>query len=112
MKRVSPKFVEMFGLALRGRMIRLTVLALTLFVLFTLHAVAQDATVVGTVTDPTGAALPNVSVPFHKHGDRSYHQGRPRVQTVSMWRLIFTSAITPQTSRCQGSGLPRGGAWC
>ena len=64
MKRVSPKFVEMFGLALRGRMIRLTVLAITLFVLFTLNAVAQDATVVGTVTDPTGAALPNVSVTF------------------------------------------------
>src|SRR6185312_16418939 len=62
MKRVSPTYVEMFGLALRGRTIRLAVLVLTFFVLLSTHALAQEATVVGTVTDPTGAALPNVSV--------------------------------------------------
>jgi hypothetical protein len=62
MKRVSSTFVEMFGLALRGRMIRLAVLALTFFVLFTTHAVAQEATIVGTVTDSSGAVVPNATI--------------------------------------------------
>ena len=62
MKRVSPTFVEKLGPALRGCTLRLAVLALTFFVIFTTQALAQEGTVVGTVTDPTGAALPNVSV--------------------------------------------------
>jgi Carboxypeptidase regulatory-like domain len=62
MKRSSPTFVEMFGLALRGRTIRLTVLALTFFVFFIAHAVAQEATIVGTVTDSSGAVVPNATI--------------------------------------------------
>jgi hypothetical protein len=62
MKRVSPTYVEMFGLALRGRTIRLAVLLLTFFVLFSTHALAQEATIVGTVTDASGAVVPNATI--------------------------------------------------
>jgi len=62
MKHVSPTYVEMFGLALRGRTIRLAVLLLTLFVLFSTHALAQEATIVGTVTDASGAVVPNATI--------------------------------------------------
>ena len=62
MKRVSPTYVEMFGLALRGCTIRLAVLVLTLFVIFTTHAIAQEATIVGTVTDSSGAVVPNATI--------------------------------------------------
>src|ERR1700730_3282437 len=62
MKRVSPTYVEMFGLALRGRTIRLAVLLLTFFVLFSTHALAQEATIGGTVTDASGAVVPNATI--------------------------------------------------
>ncbi len=75
MKRVSPTYVEMFGLALRGSRFRLAALVLTFFVFFTVHAVAQEATVVGTVTDPTGAALPNVSVTLTNTETGLSHEG-------------------------------------
>ncbi len=34
------------------------------FVLFAVQALAQEATIVGTVTDPTGAAVPNAPLPL------------------------------------------------
>ena len=62
MKRVSPTYVEMFGPALRGCTLRLAVLVLTFFVIFTTHALAQEATIVGTVTDSSGAVVPNATI--------------------------------------------------
>jgi Carboxypeptidase regulatory-like domain len=62
MKCVSPTYVEMFGLALRGNSFRLAVLVLTFFVFFTSHALAQEATIVGTVTDSSGAVVPNATI--------------------------------------------------
>lgn len=41
---------------------RRSLVLLTLLVLLGGYAFAQEATIVGTVTDPTGAAIPNVNV--------------------------------------------------
>jgi len=56
--RLSPKFV---GSLLATRKRSLWCLAILVF-LFSGYALAQDATIVGTVTDPSGAAIPNASV--------------------------------------------------
>jgi hypothetical protein len=49
--------VHRFNKILRGALILACLLALG-----TINALAQEATVVGTVTDPSGAAVPNVSI--------------------------------------------------
>jgi hypothetical protein len=41
---------------------RLTVVLAAFFVIFAAHAFAQEATIVGTVTDPSGAAVPKAKV--------------------------------------------------
>src|ERR1700733_4935968 len=59
---LSPMFAGSFGLALRRNGSRLAVLLSAFFVIFAASALAQEATVLGTVTDPTGASVPNAAI--------------------------------------------------
>jgi hypothetical protein len=65
MKSLSPKIAGSPGLAVTGRNIRLLTICMFFLVFLALcapAAFAQEATIVGTVTDPTGAAVPNASI--------------------------------------------------
>jgi len=62
MTSLSPMFAGSFGAAVRRSAPRLAVLLAAFFVIFAAQALAQEATVVGTVTDPTGAAVPNATI--------------------------------------------------
>ena len=62
MKFLSPTYAGSFGLAVRRNGSRLAVLLAALFVIFAGQALAQEATIVGTVTDPTGAAVANAAI--------------------------------------------------
>jgi Carboxypeptidase regulatory-like domain len=62
MKFLSPTYAGSFGLAVRRNGPRLAVLLAAFFVMFAGQALAQEATIVGTVTDPTGAAVANASI--------------------------------------------------
>jgi Carboxypeptidase regulatory-like domain len=62
MKSLSPTFVGSLRPAVKPCGVRLAFLLATLFVIFSAQALAQDATVVGTITDPSGAAVPNVAL--------------------------------------------------
>jgi hypothetical protein len=55
-------FAGSFGLAVKRNGSRLAVLLAAIFVLFAAQALAQEATIVGTVTDPSGAAVANAKV--------------------------------------------------
>ena len=58
MTSLSSMFAGSFGLAVK----RSSFLFAAIFVLFASQALAQEATIVGTVTDPTGATVPNASI--------------------------------------------------
>jgi len=62
MKSLSPTLVGSCGLS--RNLSRLAVLSLffVFLAVFATSAFAQEATIVGTVTDPSGAAVPNVSI--------------------------------------------------
>ena len=62
MTSLSPMFAGSFGAAVRRSAPRLAVLLAAFLVIFAAQALAQEATVVGTVTDPTGAAVPNATI--------------------------------------------------
>ncbi len=62
MKSLSPMFAGNFGPAVRRNGSRLAVLLTAFLILFAVQAFAQEATILGTVTDPTGAAVPNAPV--------------------------------------------------
>ena len=62
MKSLSPMFAGSFGPAVKRCASHLTVLLAAFFVLFAAHALAQEGTIVGTVSDPSGAAVPNASI--------------------------------------------------
>ncbi|MFZ1156813.1 MAG: TonB-dependent receptor [Candidatus Sulfotelmatobacter sp.] len=62
MRFLSPKFAGSFGLAIGRNGFRLAVLLAAMFVVFAGQALAQEATIVGTVTDPTGAAVANATI--------------------------------------------------
>ena len=62
MKSLSTPFAGSFGLAVRRNSSRLALLIAAVFVMFAGQALAQEATIVGTVTDPTGAAVANATV--------------------------------------------------
>ncbi|HEX6821468.1 MAG TPA: TonB-dependent receptor [Candidatus Sulfotelmatobacter sp.] len=63
MKFLSPTHAGSIGQFLRRCDLRLTVILTALVLLFAAQAVAQsEATIVGTVTDPSGAAVANASI--------------------------------------------------
>ncbi|MGH9496460.1 MAG: carboxypeptidase regulatory-like domain-containing protein [Candidatus Sulfotelmatobacter sp.] len=62
MKSLSPTHAGSIGLIAKRWNLRLLSMLAVFFVLFTMHGFAQEATVVGTVTDPTGASVPNVTI--------------------------------------------------
>src|SRR5271167_693082 len=62
MKCLSSTFAGSFSSVVRRGGFRLAVLLAAFFVMFAAHARAQEATIVGTVTDPTGAAVPNAAI--------------------------------------------------
>jgi len=62
MNFLSPKFAGSFGKAVTRSGSRLAVLLAAFFVIFATQALAQEATILGTVTDPTGATVANASI--------------------------------------------------
>ena len=62
MKFLSPKFAGSFGKAVTRSGSRLAVLLAAFFVIFATQALAQEATILGTVTDPTGATVANATI--------------------------------------------------
>src|SRR5690242_4092087 len=65
--KLSPNHpVEMFAQSGKRNSTRLVALLFVLVGLFSAQAFAQEATIVGTVTDPTGAAVPNATVTVTK----------------------------------------------
>ena len=62
MKSLSPTNAGSFGLFLKKLDLRLVLLMGALLLLFTAQGLSQEATIVGTVTDPSGAAVANAKV--------------------------------------------------
>src|ERR1700733_13985074 len=62
MESLSPTYAGSFGLAVKGRSLNLAILLTAVLSLFAFHAQAQEATIVGTVTDSTGAIIPSAVV--------------------------------------------------
>ena len=62
MKSLSPTNAGSFGHFLKRCDLRLVALLVVVVLLFVAQGMAQEATIVGTVTDPSGAAVPNVSI--------------------------------------------------
>ena len=62
MKSLSPTNAGSLGLFLKRCDLRLVLLLAALVLFFAAQGLAQEATIVGTVTDPSGAAVPNVSI--------------------------------------------------
>jgi len=62
MKSLSPTNAGSFGHFLKRFDLRLMALLVVMILLFVAQGLAQEATIVGTVTDPSGAAVPNVSI--------------------------------------------------
>src|SRR5260221_3968110 len=62
MKILSSLFAGSFSPAVRRSGSRLAVVLAAFFVLFAAQALAQEATIVGTVSDPSGAAVANAKV--------------------------------------------------
>jgi hypothetical protein len=62
MKSLSPTHAGSIGLIAKRWNLRLVLTLAVFCLLFVMHGFAQEATIVGTVTDPTGASVPNVTV--------------------------------------------------
>jgi len=62
MKPLSPTHAGSIGLSLKRFDLRLVLLLAALVVLFAAQGLAQEATIVGTVTDPSGAAVAKAKV--------------------------------------------------
>jgi len=62
MKSLSPTNAGSFGLFLKKLDLRLVLLLGALLLLFAAQGLSQEATIVGTVTDPSGAAVANAKV--------------------------------------------------
>jgi hypothetical protein len=62
MKSLSPTHAGSFGLSLKRFDLRLVLLLGALLLLFVAQGLSQEATIVGTVTDPSGAAVANAKV--------------------------------------------------
>jgi hypothetical protein len=62
MKSLSPTYAGSSGHILKRFDFRIALLLAALVLVFAAQGLAQEATIVGTVTDPTGASVPNVSI--------------------------------------------------
>jgi len=62
MKSLSPTKAGSIGPFLKRCDLRLVLLLAALVVVFAAQGFAQEATILGTITDPTGAAVPNATV--------------------------------------------------
>lgn len=62
MKSLSSLYAGSSGLAVKGRILRPAILVTAFLVFFAFHARAQEATIVGTVTDASGAVVPSATV--------------------------------------------------
>ncbi|HYM76785.1 MAG TPA: carboxypeptidase regulatory-like domain-containing protein [Candidatus Dormibacteraeota bacterium] len=62
MRSLSPTNVGSFGVFLKRSNLHLAVLLAALVIIFTAQGLAQEATILGTVTDPSGAAVANATV--------------------------------------------------
>ena len=62
MKSLSPTHAGSFGHLLNRCDLRLVLLLAALVLIFAAQGLAQEATIVGTITDPTGASVPNVAI--------------------------------------------------
>jgi hypothetical protein len=61
-KSTSPMFAGSSGLKVKGRHLHLASLLIAFVALFAASALAQEATIVGTVSDPSGAVIANATV--------------------------------------------------
>ncbi len=132
MKSLSPKFAGSFGLAVRRNGSRLAVLLAAFFVMFATPALAQEATILGTVTDPTGAAVPNAAIVITNtetgvarntttNGDGQYVApdlviGRYSLRVTASWfqghraEEYRPGRRRPESYRLQAAGRQRAGA--
>lgn len=62
MKSLSPAKAGSARLAVKGRISRFALWSFFACIAFATSALAQEATIIGTITDPSGAAVPNVKV--------------------------------------------------
>ena len=62
MKSLSPVSAGSLGLAVKGRYLHLAILLTAFLVLLGSQALGQDATIIGTVTDASGAVVPNATI--------------------------------------------------
>jgi hypothetical protein len=102
MKSLSPTFAGSFGPAMKRCGSRLAVLLAAFFVIFAAHALAQEATIVGTVTDPSGAAVPNAAITV-----TNVETGQARNLTTSSdgQYVVPDLHIGRYTVRAQGAGF-------
>ena len=102
--RLSPMTVESIVLAVkRCKFLHLSITLLFLG-LFATQAFAQEATIVGTVTDPSGAAVPNVTVTI-THTETG--QARQAVTNGDGQYLASNLNIGHYTVRVDASGFKR-----
>ena len=64
--KLSPRNIERLAQCVRRNSIRLAAMLFVLVGIFATPVFAQDATIVGSVTDPTGAAVPNATITVTK----------------------------------------------
>jgi len=96
--KLSPMFAE----SLRAVFTNRSLLCLVLLLSLGTFAFAQEATVVGTVTDPTGAAIPNVSITITNSDTGQVR----RVATNSEGQFVVPDLrIGNYTVRAEGSGF-------
>ncbi len=64
--KLSPRNIERLAQCMRRNSVRFAAMLFVLVGIFTTSLVAQEATIVGTVNDPTGAAVPNATITITK----------------------------------------------
>jgi hypothetical protein len=60
--KLSPTFAESLALVVKSRCRRVLAVLGLLVTIFAVQALAQEATIVGTITDPSGSVVANVSI--------------------------------------------------
>lgn len=72
--KLSPRNIERLAQCVQRNSIRIAAMLFVLVGIFATPVFAQDATIVGTVTDPTGAAVPNATVTITKTDTGQSHR--------------------------------------